>query len=235
MKKSVLVLHITLSFLMISSFNQVKAQDTGSNQTLLEGGGAFLVTTGVKMKDAIGSPYLHEDFAVAKISSNTGEIYNARYNAFKDEIEIKVSEGKIQNLNKSISNVYITFVNDNLIFTPLNYINADDGLERGYFVTLTKSNQNVKIYAQKGIRYAQAQPAISGYDKDKPAEFKNKNDVYFVSINNAYARELPTKKKDIAKLFPNNSKEVLNFIKKNKIKTSREADLINLINYINTL
>ena len=100
---------------------------------------------------------------------------------------------------------------------------------------MTETNQNIKLFTKKGVRYSQAQPAVSGYDKDKPAEFKNNNDTHFVSINGAYAYELPSKKKSIAKLFPKHSKDVLNFIKKNKIKTSREEDMMKLINYINTL
>ncbi|TXE18013.1 hypothetical protein ES692_07125 [Psychroserpens burtonensis] len=234
MKKPTL-LFATLGLLITSSFNHAQAQDNGSNQALMEGGGAFIVTMDDKDKKAIGSPYLYENFTKGKISARPTEIYDIRYNVFTDEIEIKVSDGKIQNFNKSISNVIITFLIDDLNFTTLNYINSDDGLQRGYFVSFTETNQNVKLFSKKEVKYYEAKPAVSSYDKDKPAEFKNIDDTYYVSIGGAYARELPTKKKDLAKLFPESSDEILNFIKKNKIKTSREADLINLINYINSL
>ena len=49
------------------------------------------------------------------------------------------------------------------------------------------------------------------------------------------AQLLPKKNKDLAKLFPANSKEILSFIKTNKIKTSREDDLIRLVTYISSL
>lgn len=218
MKTLNLFLFATLALLITTNFNLVQAQeDTGSNQALMEGAGDFLVTTGTKNKDAIGSPYLYKDFALAKFSSYADEIYNVRYNAYADEIEVKIAEGKIQNFNKSLNNVVVTFVNDNVKYTSLNYMDSNDGLFRGYFVTLTESNQNVKLFTKKGIRLAIAQPAVSGYDKDKPAEFKPKNDVHFITINDAYAFELPTKKKEIAKLFPKHSKEILDYIKKNKI------------------
>lgn len=235
MKKSILLLITILSLLITSSYNLAQAQDNGSNQALMEGGGSFLVTLNQKNKKAIGSPYIYKDFAPAKISATQNEIYNVRYNAFTDEIEIKVGEDKVQNFNKNLSNVVITFLNDNVKFTTLNYINSDDGLERGYFVSLTESNDKVKLFSKKQIKYFEAKPAKTSYDNDKPAEFKNVNDTHFISINDAYARELPTNKKSIAKMFPKNSKDILNFIKKNKIKTSREADMVNLINYINTL
>jgi hypothetical protein len=236
MKTMKLFLFTTLALLISANFNAVQAQeDTGSNQMLMEGGGAFLVTTGKKNKDAIGTPYLYKDFALAIISSNTAKVYNVRYNAYADEIEIKIGEGQIQNFNKGLSNVFITFVKDDVQYTSLNYTDTDDNLLRGYFITLTESNQNVKLFTKKGIRLAEAQPAISGYDKDKPAEFKATADVHFITIKGAYAFELPSKRKDIAKLFPDHSKTILDFIKKNKIKTSREGDLIELINYINSI
>ncbi len=235
MKKSTLFF-ISLSLVVASSFNFVQAQeDIGSNQALMEGSGSFITTINKKNQKAIGSPYLYEDFTVAKISAMPTEVYNIRYNAYTDEIEVKVGEDKVQNFNKSISNVVITFINDDLKLTPLNYINSDDGMQRGYFVPLTDDNGKIKLFSKKQVKYYKAKLAITGYDKDKPAEFKNISDTHFISINGAYARELPSKKKDIANLFPKNSKEVLNFIKKNKIKTSREEDLIELIGYLNTL
>lgn len=235
MKKSTLFF-ISLSLVLASSFNFVQAQgDNGSNQALMEGSGSFIITLNQKNNQAIGSPYLYEDFTVAKISATPAEVYNIRYNAYTDEIEVKVSEDKVQNFNKSISNVVITFLNDNLKFTTLNYIDSNDGVQRGYFVTLTDTNEKVKLFSKKQVKYYKAKPALTGYDNDKPAEFKNISDTHFISINNAYARELPKKKKELVKLFPKHSKEVLNFIKKNKIKTSREEDLIVLIDYLNTL
>ncbi|MGB3605575.1 MAG: hypothetical protein WA775_06410 [Psychroserpens sp.] len=232
MKNSTLFFAVAL--LYICSNSMIHAQDVGSNQTLLEGSGAFLVTMDNKNKDAIGSPYLYKDFTVAKISA-TSDVYKMRYNAFNDEIEVKVGGDKIKNFNKNLNNVVITFLDDDLNFLPLNYIDVKNGLQRGYFVSLTDNKQKVKLYSKKEISFIEAKPAITSYDSDKPAEFKRLDDTFFVSINDAYARALPTKKKDIAKMFPKHAKEVITFIKENRIETSEEKDLIQLINYINTL
>jgi hypothetical protein len=51
MKTMKLFLFTTLALLISANFNAVQAQeDTGSNQMLMEGAGAFLVTTGKKIK-----------------------------------------------------------------------------------------------------------------------------------------------------------------------------------------
>jgi hypothetical protein len=232
MKKSLLTFAI-LGLLV--QFNTIAAQDTGSNQALMEGSGKFLMTFNKKDVKAIGSPYTSEKFTPATISALPNKTVKARYNAYDDEIEIRINDDNIQQFNKNIKNVIITFLLDDTVFTSLKYINPNDGLQTGYFVTLTEANTKVKLYLKKEIRFVKAQPAASGYDINKPAEFKENSDTFFVSINGAYARELPTKKKEIAKLFPENSKVILDYIKENKIKTSREADLINLINYINSI
>ena len=232
MKKSLLTFAI-LGLLV--QFNTIAAQDTGSNQALMEGSGKFLMAFNKKDVKAIGSPYTSEKFTPATISALPNKTVKARYNAYDDEIEIRINDDNIQQFNKNIKNVIITFLLDDTVFTSLKYINPNDGLQTGYFVTLTEANTKAKLYLKKEIRFVKAKPAVSGYDIDKPAEFKENSDTFFVSINGAYARELPAKKKEIAKLFPENSKVILDYIKENKIKTSREADLINLINYINSI
>jgi hypothetical protein len=233
MTKTLLTFAI-LGLLMQS--NTIMAQDdAGSNQALNESAGQLYIPARKSDAKAIGSPYLIEKFTPATISAIPNKIVKARYNAYDDEIEIRIDEDNIQNFNKNIKNVVITFLMDDTTFTSLKYINADNGIQTGYFLTVNDNNTQVKLYLKKEIRYVKAKPAITGYDVDKPAEFKRKNDTYFVSINGDYARELPKKKKEIAQMFPDNSKEILNYIKKNKIKTSKESDLINLVNYINSI
>ena len=162
-------------------------------------------------------------------------MFDMRYNAFSDEMEVKLEENKIQYFNKTLSDVLITFSIENLNFTLLNYINSNEYLIKGYFVLLTDNIKELKLYAKKAVTFHKGKIAETHFHKDRPAQFKSINDEYYITINDDNAFELPSNKKDIAKLFPENSKDILNFIKKNKIKTSREADLIELINYINTL
>ena len=84
-------------------------------------------------------------------------------------------------------------------------------------------------------KYIPIQPAKNSYSDTKPAYFKRANDTYYVIIKNKTAQVLPLKKKQILKLFPDNADKISAYIKTNKVKTSKEADLIQLFNYINTL
>jgi len=199
----------------------------------MENGGASLVTINKANEKAVGSPYLNENFLPARASISS-EVYYVRYNIFADEFEAKVDNIKM--FNKNTDHLTITMVNDNTTFGAIDFVDKKAALSRGYFLFLTEnSNAKVKLYEKKQIKYIEAKPAVTGYDKDKPAEFRQIGDIYYVSIDNAAAQTLPKKKKDLVKLFPNHSTAIENFIKSNKIKTSKQEDLIKLIAYINTL
>lgn len=228
--------YLLLTTLTISVFtSKLTAQGAGSNQALMEGGVAFLQTYDNKDRSAIGTPYLDENFFPAKISIDNSKVYSVRYNAYSDEFEVKMAQDNIQTLNKAVENITITMVKSKELYGALNYTDSKTGLSRGYFVFLTPDNENAKLYTKRTKRFIEAKPAQTGYDVDKPAEFKDAKETYYISIGDGYAQEIPRKKKEISKIWPEKSKEINGFVKSNKIKTSRTEDLIKLVNYINTL
>lgn len=233
MKISKFLLLITLS--LTSFCSELTAQSAGSNQALMEGGVAFLQTYDSKDRSAIGTPYLNEKFIPAKISIDNSKVYSVRYNAYSDEFEVKMAEDNIQTLNKAVENITITMVSTKELYGALNYTDSKTGLDRGYFVFLTPDNENAKLYLKKAKRFIEAKPAQTGYDVDKPAEFKDAKETFYISVGDGYAQEVPKKKKEISKIWPEKAKEINAFVKSNKIKSNREEDLIKLVNYINTL
>ena len=92
-----------------------------------------------------------------------------------------------------------------------------------------------KLLIKETVVFIDRKPAKTSYDKTKPAVLKRISDKYFIAIGSDAAVEFPKKKKKFPKLFPDKHKDILSFMKKNKIKTSKEEDLVELINYINTL
>ena len=59
--------------------------------------------------------------------------------------------------------------------------------------------------------------------------------IYFIGLGNGNIVEMPTKKKELLKMFPNKEKEIEEFLKSNKISFKDEKDLIVLVNYLDTL
>jgi hypothetical protein len=100
---------------------------------------------------------------------------------------------------------------------------------------LNKEGKNLILKKHKVV-FIEEQASKTGYDEPKPAMFKSLKDRIYIKIGSKEAIVLPTKKKKLAKaIFPENPKDILDFINSNKIKLSKEEDLITLINYLNSM
>lgn len=236
MKKS----HIftILLVLVTISINYAQEEDnTGSNQALLSNmPPSALYSFDNSDKTIRGSVYIQKIYMPARLSLMDGtKIFKLKYNAYNDEIEIE-NEGQEANaLNKNIDNLIITFVGDDKTYEAIDYIDDEGNTSRGYFVHVNGANTKHQLLIKETIKFTDRKPAKTSYDKTKPAEFKRLSDTYFVTNGDNPAVEFPKKKKDLAKIFPDKYDNISNFMKENRIKTSREEDLIRLMNYINTL
>jgi len=187
-------------------------------------------------KSVHGSAYIQEIFMPAKLSLMDGtKIFKLKYNAYNDEIEIENESGKANALNKNIDNLLIVFVSDDKTYQALDYVDKDANTTRGYFVHVNSAISKYKLLIKETVIFIDRKPAKTSYDKTKPAELKRIDDKYFIAIGTDAAVEFPKKKKEFPKVFPDKHKDILSFMKKNKIKTSKDKDLVELINYINTL
>ncbi|OUR91510.1 hypothetical protein A9Q87_09370 [Flavobacteriales bacterium 34_180_T64] len=211
------------------------SQDLINTQTLVESNFGSIYTFDRSDKTIQGNPYINMAFSPARVSADKDKIYNLRYNAVNDEIEVQSDKNTIHNINKNIKNVSITFLKDNKTYQALNYIDKDGIAQRGYFVFLTSSILTNPLLVKEVKKFIERQPAKSSYQEAKPAKFKRLDDAFYIVYKNETALRLPKKKKDIANLFPEHSKDILAYIKSNKLKTSSKEDLISLLNYINTL
>jgi|TARA_B110000967_G_scaffold3759_1_gene3826 hypothetical protein len=185
-----------------------------------------------------GSQYLTEQFMSSKVSSMPGKIYGVRYNIFKDEMEFRDTNNDLFALSKSDDSVVITFTEPNVSYHLFKY--KDDYknviLQKGYFVKLNNEGPNF-ILKKKTILFFAEKQSKTGYDLAKPATYKSVKDRTYIKLASKEAAVLlETNKKKLAKnLFPSNSKEILNFIKTNKIKLSKDDDLIKFVAFLNTL
>jgi hypothetical protein len=229
--KSSKLFTLLLLFVTTLSFSQ----DLVSIQTLTGGKVNTAYNTDLSDKTIQGSPYVIDEFMPARVTADIEKIFNLRYNAVSDQMEVKTDKNTIQAINKNIKGVKITFLKDSKTYEAVNYINEDGIAERGYFININSTESKVKLLLKELKKYIPMQPAKSGYSESKPAYFKRADDVYYVVIKNKTAQVLPEKKKELLKLFPENADDISTYIKKNKIRTSRSEDLIKLIDYINTL
>ena len=236
-------LHVLLTSLLTLtqiSFSQEGFSGGVINQGFINrsDGGRF-VNINIKDNPNIeGSQYLSEEFMSSKLSSMPEKIYGVRYNVFKDEMQFKGSDNALYALSKSDESVVITFTESNVSYHIINY--SDDSLEqptkKGYFVKLNNEGPNF-ILKKKTVLFFSEKQSKTGYDLAKPATYKKVKDRTYIKLaNKKTAVLLETNKKKLAKsLFPSNSKEILNFIKLNKLKLTKDADLITFVTFLNTL
>ena len=229
------LLNITLvivSFLQLS-FSQTLKYADGTSQNMSN---IFVNVNSNQSSNIKGSKYLNEDFITTKISSMPDQIFGVRYNVYDDQMEFQGVDNTVYALNKNDDSIKITFTTTNESYHIFDYIDEKNGRQKkGYFMKLNKEGKNLILKKHKVV-FIEEQASKTGYDEPKPAMFKSLKDRIYIKLGSKEAIELPTKKKKLAKaLFPENSKAILDFINSNKIKLTKESDLITFVNYLNTL
>jgi hypothetical protein len=217
----------------------------GQNFNSSEGGGARFVgdamsrklTNPEDAKKVQGSMYISDEFLTIKIlNQKEVKLCLAKYNAFTGNMEVKSIDDKEADtfiLLKDNNDFTIEFTTNGDIYQTYSYLN-EGVVKRDFFVNLVSTNR-VSLLKKQKVEFIDETPAKSSYEKSKPAKFDRLKDSYYVKIGSANTIILPSNKKSIAKLFPKYESEIKTFIKENKIKTSKEKDLITLVEYINQL
>lgn len=181
-------------------------------------------TDKIKYSDIQGIPYYKKEFNRAKVGEHSGTI-PVRYNSFLDTIEILEKED-VYELPKDGTTPAFTFENTG---EKLVYVQTDDRYS-GYFFELNPGKNRIlkKIITNYSPEVAAPNTLIAG----TAARFDLQKPLYFVKTDTQFF-ELPRNAQQLAKNFPDQAKELLDFIKKNKIKFNKEDDLIQLGNFLN--
>ncbi|NBL65533.1 hypothetical protein GV828_10005 [Flavobacterium sp. NST-5] len=183
-----------------------------------------------KTESIDGSPYYNEEFKLAKISSVEQSV-KARYNAYKDEIELDNGKGEYFILPKEEKFKDIKTVN----VPEYQYIELkdDDKIENGYAIVLTNVDQ-VMLLKRERIKYYPAEAASTSYSTAKRARYVTNKPIYYIKKNNEPA--VPISKKDnIISLFPDKKDDLNSFFKEQKISFKKEEDLVKLAQFLGTI
>lgn len=186
-------------------------------------------------KNLKGSPYVNEEFLLGKIYNEKEMIFDnlhLRYNAFSDEIEIRNSE-KNEKLEygalKRNSDEFIKIFNKIYVFAPFENSNT-----LGHYFEILSTEKLFDLYKKTMVKFNQPVDAVTSYDKDRPAEFKQAHTYYLVDKKGNF-NELPSNKNKLLKVLSKENKEVKDYAKKNKLNLANEKDLIQLVSYYNSL
>ena len=181
------------------------------------------------IKDIKGTPYLDEAYA-------SGVIYYAdkkqeapvRYNAFQDLIEYQQS-GRTLVLDPNETIKKVTF--GTYTFVPHKY-ESKGKTKLGYFAVLDSGKMT--LYSKKQINYLPARKGGALDGSDQVADFKKPIDTFYFKVGDGPLQEVDNIKSMIAS-FPDKHEEMTQFAKKEKISPRKEKEMIQFVQYYNSL
>jgi len=186
----------------------------------------------IDLTETQGSPYLHDFFQSGTVYIPSTEErfgYQMRYNIYNETIEIKNSED---------NSLYSVFRNSNYIctigdkkFKYLEYTTKNDVSQSGYFQEILsgKISLLVKYYCTyQGIKLGK--PPVF---HETPAKFITQKSYFLFDEENITL--IPTNNKKFLELFGNNSNKVKSYIKRNKLNSKSERDLMRIITFYNSI
>lgn len=218
--------YIILSLVGFSSIS-VYAQDVIIHQDA-----ANIVSKRKETEAATGSMYINDKYIPAKVSGSNQTVL-LRYNAYSDFFEISNPQSdEIRQLPQT-PGVTITFLNSKDTYTLVDFINKKEEAHSGY-LNMLSDNAKVKIYKRESIFLQPEVIPTSSYASYKAPNYKKANEEFYIKIGEQEAKYY-SGKKDLAKLVPGKNKEVLAYIKENKIDVEKKEDLIKLGMYINSI
>ncbi len=182
-------------------------------------------------ESAQGTQYFIENFYPAKFDGSD-DISLVRYNAYSDELEVKVNDEIMVIQPKE--DVTVRLINNQAAYEYIAYKNEDNVSSQNYLILISE-NPNVKIYKKEKIYLQPEEHPTGGYQKYKAPMYKKLDPEYYIQFKDGDVVYMSTRKKDVLSLLPGKEDEIKTFIKENRISTSDEEDLKKLGNYLSTI
>lgn len=176
-----------------------------------------------------GTPYLDEAYVQGVIFYGN-KIHKApiRYNAFQDLIEYQQNgQAIVLDPSATIKKVQL----GTSMFVSLPY-EINGKLKFGYFELLDSGK--VTVFSRKKIGFQAARKGGALDGGDQPAQFKRSPDVFYYQIGNGTLQEIESIKSMIGS-FPDKQEELTRFAKKEKISPKKEKEIIQFVQYYNSL
>lgn len=168
--------------------------------------------------------YLTQDYKPAYIDDFEEQTF-LRYNIYEDQMQF-IKGGNLYDLQKEVGRT-IRFT-DNTVYQVYQL----NGKEQFFLI---HTSGDYSLLAKHSVRFVEGKKATTGYNKDKPADFKRKKDKLYLMVSGKGLVEVPKKKKDFYKLFGSDSGTVKNYMNKNKLSFKKAKDVKKVVQFLNGL
>ncbi|GGE87124.1 hypothetical protein SAMN05443634_107175 [Chishuiella changwenlii] len=214
-----------MTVLLVLSFIKSEAQDQDSKMTT----GFFGVEMKDNKKDIVGSPYIDANFSQYTITGHkTNDVPSLRYNNYSDQMEYMKDKASYD-LDR-VNNMIVSLRNGNKTYVYLDEYFVGNDSKSGYLQVLLSGSKST-LYKKEAVIIQEKLVKEDVMDVGKKIqEYSTSKPQYFLKLNDKVVA-VPQKKGDFNDLFTDN--ESKDFIKKNKISSTKEQDLIKLVNFLN--
>ncbi|WP_410006277.1 hypothetical protein [Aequorivita nionensis] len=231
--KKLLILGLTLLF-TISSYSQAKNSnyDMYSRTIDLNQKSLAFGLTEAQFNAIKDEAYANSNFVQGKIFQEDQLIKDdvpMRYNAYADEIEIKknASDESYSALIKD-PNIFVKIYKDIYVFVPYEGSN-----EKGGYFNVLSDGKTYDLYKKTTAVFREPQKARTSYERDSPPSF-TKTVTYYLVQDGTFL-EMPSSKSKVLNMMDKKKNEIKSYIKQNNIDTDKEADMIKLVTYFDSI
>lgn len=228
----------TITYILITlvSFNFCNAQShrvsTDFESSLNLGGDPAFDYERVLLNAVKKSELFNLDWQSAEIKLNDNpQLVKARYNPFIDAMEIN-KDDKIFELAKR-NNQNITFLDTGISYQARSYFATDGKIYTTYFIVDT-SAADTTILKREVIETSSQKKALSYLGVNGEQSKLTKVYFYYVIDDSNRLYQLTTNRRDLKKMFPDDAKSIISFIKTHNIRSNNKEDLITLAGFINS-
>lgn len=177
-----------------------------------------------------GSPYFEEVFRPVRFDN--GSVRQLRYNAYTDALEYTSEDNATMMLLPTKDSIIRTADNRHrYVFTGYMFENK---LKDGYLLHLGNFN-NVTLYARHSVTLTAESKPSNGYSTYRPAAYKKMPVQYMVKVGDNTIVPFSTKKKELAKLYPDKETQISDYLKKNNVDAENEAQMTEFARFLGTL
>lgn len=177
-----------------------------------------------------GEFFINKDWSNGVVYFNDNHVVNnvsLRYFIKGKEMHVN-HDGKVMKITNPTAMDSIVFDKHKFVFSNLLF--GTDVIQDYLDLLAGSSTKLFKHYTNKYIKARD----VSGYQEQESNKYIIKNE-YYVSINGNVAELFKPKKKTVLNLFADKQKNIISFVKKNKLKYTKEGDLIKIFDYYNSL
>jgi hypothetical protein len=227
-----LFLSLLLITLSLGGYAQMETEEETKDKYLTN----VPITINSEAINFSGSAYENENFVLGNVYKS-GRIVASnvalRYNALRDEFEVKASIDAPNSTAKVMMrnpDIYVKMLNNVFVYAA-----PKEGVDRpGYFMVLFEG-ENADLYKKISKEFIEGMAATTSLTRDIPSSYKEKEAYFLLNKKANTFQEFPSSRNAKFGLFKDKKKEIKNYSKEERLNINKEYALVKLVKYYNTL